>query len=437
MNSRRVESTRELIEMKRKVLIVVENEPVPFDRRVWLEACALRENGYDVTVLCPRRHDFPRGHEMIDGIRVYRHPMTEAGSGLLGYTREYGCALFWEILYSWWIYLRHGFSVIQGCNPPDLIFLVALTFRLFGVKYIFDVHDVSPELYFGKYGKKGVVYKLQLWLEKLSFRSSDVVICTNGSYRKLAIRRGGADPASTFIVRNGPDLRSFKSVPANPALKFGKPYLVGYVGVMGSQDGLDILLEVARYIKGLGRRDVHFTCIGGGSCLNQLREMVREKDLEDMVTFTGRIPDAPMIEILSTADVCVNPDRPCEMNSMSTMVKIMEYMALGKPIVQFDMKEGRFSAAGASLYADNENQVADFAAKILWLLANPAERRRMGELGRRRVEKELAWQYSVEHLMAAYEKASTKHGPLLPQPRASIDESSGDAEHAAAPSAGK
>lgn len=418
--------------MKRKILIVVENEPVPFDRRVWLQACALRENGYDVTVLCPRRRDFPGGHEVIDGIRVYRHPMTEAGSGLLGYATEYGCALFWELLYSWWIYLQHGFLVIQGCNPPDLIFLVALTFRLFGVKYIFDLHDVSPELYFGKYGKKGIVYKLQLWLEKLSFRWSDVVICTNGSYRKVAITRGGADPANTFIVRNGPDLSSFKSVPANPALKFGKPFLVGYVGVMGPQDGLDILLDVARYVKDVGRRDVHFTCIGGGSCLDQLRQMAREKDLEDIVNFTGRIPDEPMIEILSTADVCVNPDRPCEMNSMSTMVKIMEYMALGKPIVQFDMKEGRFSAAGASLYADNENQIADFAAKILWLLANPAERHRMGEMGRRRVEKELAWRYSVEHLLAAYERAFNKRGASRAQPDTSFDESRGDAEHAAA-----
>jgi glycosyltransferase involved in cell wall biosynthesis len=399
--------------MSGKVLIIVENLPVPFDRRVWKEACSLRANGYDVTVLCPRGKGYDRGHEIIDGIHVYRHPMSKEGSSRIGYLWEYSCALFWEFWYSWWIYLRRGFHVIQGCNPPDLIFLVALPFKLLGVRYIFDHHDVGPELYFAKYGKKGILYRIQIWLEKLCYRSSEAVMSTNNSYRDLAVNRGGVDPQDAFVVRNGPDLRTFKSVPPNPALKYGKRYLVGYVGTMSVQEGLEILLDAALHIKNLGRRDIHFTCIGGGPGLARLQKMARTKNLEDMVNFTGRIPDDEMLEILSTADVCVNPDKPCEMNNISTMIKITEYMALAKPIVQFDLKEGRFTAMDASLYADNQNCVADFAAKVLWLLENPDERRRMGEFGRKRVEEELDWQHSVKNLLAAYQRAFSKATSFL------------------------
>jgi glycosyltransferase involved in cell wall biosynthesis len=337
--------------------------------------------------------------------------MPKEGNSPLGYLWEYGCALFWEFLYSWWIYLRHGFHVIQGCNPPDDIFLVALPFKILGVKYIFDHHDANPELYFSKYEKEGFFYKAQVWLEKLTYRFSDVVMATNNSYRDLAISRGGLDPEDVFVVRNGPDLKTFKAVPPNSALKYGKPYLIGYVGTMSIQEGLDILLDVALHIKNSGRRDIHFTCVGGGPGLTGLRKMAQDKNLEDTVNFTGRIPDGQLLEILSTADVCVNPDKPCQMNDISTMIKIMEYMALGKPIVQFDLKEGRFSAKDASLYGDNHDLVADFASKILWLLENPEERKRMGEFGRRRIEQELEWKYSVENLLAAYQRAFRKRTP--------------------------
>jgi glycosyltransferase involved in cell wall biosynthesis len=288
--------------------------------------------------------------------------------------------------------------------------LIALPFKLLGVKYIFDHHDASPELYFSKFGKKGLFYKIQVWLERLTYSFSDVAMATNGSYRNLAITRGGLHPEDVFIVRNGPDLSTFTPVPPNPVLKYGKPHLIGYVGTMSVQEGLDMLLDVALHVKKLGRSDIHFTCVGGGSELARLRKMTRDKGLEDMVNFTGRIPDEQLMEILSTADVCINPDKPCEMNDISTMIKIMEYMALGKPIVQFDLKEGRFSAQGASLYADRRNPVTDFASKILWLLDHPAERKRMGELGRRRVEQELAWEYSVESLLAAYARVFIKSG---------------------------
>ena len=391
--------------MTNKILIIVENLPVPFDQRVWKEASSLQKAGYRVTVLCPRGKGYERGHEVIDGIHIHRHPLPKEGNSALGYVREYASALLWEFLYTWWIYLRRGFNVIQGCNPPDNIFLIAVPFKLLGVKYIFDHHDANPELYLSKFGRRGVFYQIQVWLEKLTYRASDVVMATNGSYRDLAIARGGLDPQNVFVVRNGPDLETFKPVPADVSLKYGKKYLVGYVGTMSVQDGLDILLDIALHIKNLGRRDIHFTCVGGGPGLPSLRKMLQEKDLSDMVDFTGRIPDQQLLEILSTADVCVNPDKPCEMNDISTMIKIMEYMALGKPIVQFDLKEGRFSARDAAIYADIENQVPDFAAKILWLLDNPDERERMGEFGRKRVANDLAWDYSVDNLLAAYRKA--------------------------------
>jgi glycosyltransferase involved in cell wall biosynthesis len=324
---------------------------------------------------------------------------------------EYGWALFWEFVYAWWIYLKHGFAVIQGCNPPDNIFLVALPFKLLGVKYLFDHHDATPELYDSKSGKGTLMCTVLLWLEKMTFRFSDAVMATNNSYKALAIKRGGLAPEDVFVVRNGPDPRIFKAVSPAPVLKEGKPYLVGYVGTMNVQDGLDILIEVAQYLKNAGRRDIRFVCIGTGPELPALRQMVLERDLAGMMSFTGRISDEELLQILSTAEICVNPDRPCEMNDISTMIKIMEYMALGKPIVQFDSREGRFSAQEASLYADRQDAVADFANKILWLLDRPGERTKMGEFGRKRVEKELAWDYSVPHLLAAYQKVFSKRHP--------------------------
>lgn len=394
--------------MKRKVLVIVENATVPPDPRVWKEAVALTNADYEVTVLCPRRKGFKKGYEFKDGIHIYRHPMPNGGNGISEYFWEYGCALFWEFLYSWWIYLRRGFEVIQGCNPPDDIFLVALPFKLLGVKFIFDHHDVNPELYLAKYERMDLFYRILVWLEKLTFRFSDVVISTNDSYKEIAMTRGGRAPENVFVVRNGPDRRTFNPVPPIPSLKHDKEYLIGYVGVMGAQDSLDILLDVADQIRSLGRTDIHFTCIGSGPDLPKLMKIHSEKNLGDMVNFTGRIPDKDLLEILSTADICVNPDKPCRMNDVSTMIKVMEYMALGKPIVQFDLKEGRISAQEASLYCDTKDQVADFSRKILWLIDHPEERRRMGEFGRMRVKGELAWDHSIAPLLAAYDKAFTK-----------------------------
>ena len=393
---------------KRKILIIVENLPVPFDSRVWKEACALRDAGYQVCVLSPRGRGYAQQYELLEGVHIYRHPMPKEGSTAVGYLWEYGCALFWEFLYAWWIFLTRGFQCIQGCNPPDNIFLVALPFQLFGVKYIFDHHDANPELYLSKYERRDALYKAQVWLEEMTYRFSDVVMATNESYRSLAIERGRRDAKDVFVVRNGPDLDKFRLVPAQPSLKHGKQWLVGYVGTMSIQEGLDILIDVAAYIREMGRADVHFTCVGGGPGLQGLRQLVTQKGLENFVDFTGRVPDSELLDILSTADVCVNPDKPCEMNDISTMIKIAEYMALGKPIVQFDLKEGRATAGDASLYSDNQDQVADFARKILWLLDHPEERQKMGAIGRKRIEQQFAWKYSIDNLLLAFERAFEK-----------------------------
>lgn len=393
---------------KTRVLIIVENLPVPFDTRVWKEARALQQHGYEVTVLCPRGKGFMKVHEVLDDVHIYRHPMVPEGNSALGYLLEYGCALFWEFLFAWWIFLARGFDVIQGCNPPDNIFLIALPFKLWGVSYLFDHHDAIPELYLSKYERQDLLFRVQKWLEIATYKSASVVMATNESYKALAIERGGHSPEDVFVVRNGPDLTTFRPVRALSALKYGKPYLVGYVGTMSIQEGLDILIDVAALIRDRGRNDVHFTCVGGGPSLAALRRMVEERNLEDRFNFTGRVPDKELLEVLSTADVCVNPDKPCEMNDISTMIKIAEYMALGKPIVQFDLKEGRYTAGEASLYSRGEALVKDFAEKILWLLDHPEERERMGRYGQQRVQEHLAWEHSVGNLIAAYQRVIQK-----------------------------
>lgn len=394
--------------MNKHVLIIVENLPVPFDRRVWKEACALHEAGYQVTVLCPRAKGYTDRHVTLNDINIYRYPMSSEGNGLISYVWEYGWALFWQLTYAWWIYITIGFDIIQGCNPPDNIFLVALPFRLFGVKYIFDHHDASPELYQAKCKRNGLMYLLLLLLEQLTYSFSNAVIVTNESYKELAIKRGRVDSDAVFVVRNGPDLATIKPVPPNLALKYGKPHLVGYVGTMSYQEGLDILVEVVQQIRNSRRSDVHFTCVGGGPALPALRQLAKDRGVEDMINFTGRVSDHELLEVLSTADVCVNPDKPCKMNDMSTMIKIMEYMALGKPIVQFDLREGRFTAQEASLYANTEDSVTDFASKVLWLLDHPEHRQQMSDFAIKRVEQELAWKYSIANLLLAYKYVNSQ-----------------------------
>jgi glycosyltransferase involved in cell wall biosynthesis len=389
----------------RKVLIIVENLPVPFDRRVWQEARTLRDAGALVCVICPVGKGYDERYELIDGIHVYRHALPVEAKGALGFLLEYSAALFHELRLALRVFLTHGFDVIHGCNPPDLIFLVALPFKLLGRKYIFDHHDINPELYESKFKKRGLFWELLRAAEWLTFKTANVVISTNESYRQIAICRGGRRPEDVFVVRSGPDLSRVRAVPPNPAWRRGRDFLVGYVGVMGEQEGIDLLLESAMHVvQTQGRRDIQFCLVGGGPSLVDLKAQAERMGLSEYVTFTGRAPDQVLFEVLSTADVCVNPDRVNPMNDKSTMNKILEYMAMGKPIVQFEVTEGRFSAGEASLYA-KPNDPIDFAEKLLALLADPEARKRMGAEGRARIESRFAWKYEVPHLLRAYQRA--------------------------------
>jgi glycosyltransferase involved in cell wall biosynthesis len=388
---------------ERRVLILVENLPSPFDRRVWQEAGALRDAGYGVSIVCPTGKGCEKGYEVIDGIHIWRYGLPREAAGALGYLVEYSAALLFSFILTFKVLFKRGFDVIHACNPPDLFFLIGGFFKLFGKKFVFDHHDASPELYEAKFGRRGVFYRLMLLLEKLTFRTADISIATNQSYRRIAIERGGMDPAKVFVVRSGPSLERMRIVPPVEALKQGRRYLVGYVGVMGKQEGIDYLLRAAAHlVHEMKRSDVHFGLVGGGTSLDEMKALARELGVSEHVTFTGRVSDGAMLAMLNTADVCVNPDVANEMNDISTMNKVMEYMALGKPIVQFDLAEGRFSAQQASLYA-RRNDAVDLACSIAELLDDPARRAAMGAFGRRRVVHELEWRHEAPKLLAAYE----------------------------------
>jgi glycosyltransferase involved in cell wall biosynthesis len=393
----------------RRVLIIVENLPSPFDRRVWQEATTLHDNGYEVSIICPTGKGYEKKYEVIDGIYIYRHNLPVEAEGAVGYLMEYTAAVFWEFVLAWRVLLTRGFDVIHACNPPDNIFLVGGFFKLFGKTFLFDHHDINPELYEAKFGRRDFLYKVMLAWERWTFRTADVSIATNESYKKIAIERGGMAADRVFVVRSGPKLDRLKIIPAVESLKKGRKYLVGYVGVMGRQEGIDYLLRAAQTIVfELGRKDIHFGLVGGGTSLDEMKAYANELGLTDYVTFTGRVPDQEMLEMLNTADVCVNPDVANEMNDKSTMNKIMEYMALAKPIVQFDLTEGRVSAQEASLYA-KKNDVKDMAHKIVELLDDAARRETMGKYGRERVETTLAWEHEVPNLLAAYDALFDRH----------------------------
>lgn len=390
---------------RRRVLIIVENLPVPFDRRVWQEATTLHKAGYRVSVVCPKNKGYLKSYEELEGIHIHRYSLPVEADTPAGYVLEYGLALFWQFVLAIRISLGRGFDVIHACNPPDNIFLVGAFFRLFGKRFIFDHHDLCPELFAAKFSGKPLLKKLTFLLERCTFAVAKVSIATNDSYKRIAIERGRMRAEDVFVVRSGPNLSRLKILPPSPELKKGRKYLVGYVGVMGKQEGIDYLLRAIRSIVFERQRtDVHFGLVGGGTELEVMIDYARELDVADYVTFTGRIPDNEMLAMLNTADICVNPDEVNEMNRLSTMNKVMEYMALGKAQVQFDMTEGRVSAGEASLYA-KENDPEDFANKILQLLDDEPMRARMGSHGRKRIEQELNWEHEAPKLLAAYEAA--------------------------------
>lgn len=396
-------NTAAMVSAPRRVLIIVENLPCPFDRRVWQEARTLAGAGYCVSIICPKGKGYEKGFEELDGIAIYRHSQPFEGSGAFGYLAEYSWALSAEFILSLRVLMGRGFDVIHACNPPDMLFLIGGFYKLFGKKFLFDHHDINPELYEAKFNRRDRLYRLMLWLERLTFKTADVCLATNESYRRIAIDRGGRSASKVFVVRSGPDLNRLKILPPQSALKNGRRYLVGYVGVMGQQEGIGGLLEAIQHIvRVAGRSDIQFVLVGGGTELPALQAQAQQLGIADYVTFTGRVPDAQLLQVLNTADVCVNPDVANEMNDKSTMNKIMEYMALGKPIVQFDLLEGRVSAQDASLYA-KRNDPVDLARQIVSLIDDEPLRRRMGQVGRERIKNALAWEHEAPRLLAAYE----------------------------------
>jgi glycosyltransferase involved in cell wall biosynthesis len=390
-----------------RVLHLSENLTLPFDRRVWMELNALRNAGFDVSAVCPMGDGGTASFEVLNDIHIWRYPAPPVASGLVSYV--------WEFLYCWlqtaWLTLRvsgrRGFDVIHTANPPDTFWAIALPFKLFGVKFVFDHHDLCPELYLSRFGEKGAGTLPHLalqWLERMQFRTADVVISTNESYRQVALSRGGKREDRVFVVRSGPSRQRFGTVRSpEPALKRGRPYLVAYLGVMAPQDGVDHLVRAARVlVLDRGRRDVAFTFIGAGDSFEELTQLTRDLGLAEYCEFTGRIPDDEVERILATADVCVSPDPKNPLNDVSTMNKVLEYMACAKPVVCYDLREHRFSAGEGALYAEAD-VVGDLAAKIAQLLDDAPLRARMGEYNRRRFLDQMAWEHNASELLRAYE----------------------------------
>lgn len=387
------------------ILIIVENLPLPFDRRVWMESNTLKKNGYEVHIICPKGKGYESDYEEINDIHIYRHNLPPEESSTKGYLREYSHALWHEFRLARKIKKKHGFDVIHACNPPDLIFLVASWFKLFyGTKFIFDHHDLNPELYESKFNKRGFFYSALKISERLTFSLADTVISTNQSYKEIAETRGKKEPENVIVVRSGPDLRFFNKVEPNQKFNNGRKYLVGYLGVMGEFDGVDHLVKAAHYlIKEKGRNDIQFCFVGGGPMLESLSKLSKKLGIEENVEFTGRVSDEELIERLSSCDVCANPDPLNPLNDKSTMNKILEYMALERPIVQYDLLEGKRSAGEASLYAE-PNNIEDLGDKIVLLLENEEMRKQMGRIGRKRMEEEFEWKFQEEKLLNAYKK---------------------------------
>jgi glycosyltransferase involved in cell wall biosynthesis len=395
-----------------RILVIVENQTVPADRRVWNECRALVAAGYGVSVICPGRPDEP-AYEELDGVRLYRYPEPAESSSRLSFLYEFAYSWIRTAALTIRVLVRDGFDVIQACNPPDIYFAIAAPFKLLGRRFVFDQHDLSPEMYVSRFGPGPSAFLLGLrLLERVTYQVADEVISTNQWYRKIALSRGHRRPENVTVVRNGPDLQRMWRRPARSNLKNGKPLLCCFVGVMDSHDGVDLALRAAHHVvHDLGRRDCHFAFLGDGESLPELRRLASALLLEDWVTFTGWAKDDMIFDYLSTADVGLQPDPKNPRVDISTPTKTMEYMAFELPVVAFDLKETRATAGDAAVYAE-PNDFASYARLVNELLDDPQRRARMGLLGRRRVEEELAWDHQKVGYLAVYDR-------LLRPPRAS------------------
>ena len=365
-----------------KVLMLIENLSFPWDRRMRHLGLALQQAGYEVRVICPKGENQDRSSfEVIQGVRVYRYPMIYQASGGLGYLVEYSWALVCTAFLSLFVWLRDGFDIIHSANPPDIFFILAWPFKLLGKKYVYDQHDVCPELYESKFERRGSVYRALLLLEKFTFRTADLVISTNQSYREIARQRGSIEDERSAIVRNGVDRSQFYRRTPRPELREPFPYMALYLGVMGKQDGVDRVIQTAHHlVHSYGRKDVLFLMVGKGECYQELQDLSWELRVSEMVRFVGHIPDDLLLDYLSTTDVCLAPDPPDQMNQLSTMTKIMEYMACERPIVSFNLVETRRSAGDAAIYVDGDDP-KEFAKTLNELLNDAPRRERMGRVG--------------------------------------------------------
>jgi glycosyltransferase involved in cell wall biosynthesis len=383
----------------------VQNLPVPFDRRVWLECGTLTRAGYQVAVVCPKGPGDPSYAEL-DGVELYKYRPYAPGGPKVTFVLEY----LYSFLATLWLTVkaarRGRFAVIQSCNPPDIFWPIGVGFRLLhGSKFVFDHHDLCPETYDERFpGGPRVIAWVLHFMERRTMRSADHVISTNDSFRSLVIERDGVAPERVTVVRTGPDPERLKPVPPHPDLRRGRDHLVAYIGVMGPQDGVDLVLGVADVVVNeLGRRDVGFVLIGSGDSFRDLVALRDRLGLADFVEFTGRIPDEEVAAILSSADLGISPDPKNGLNEFCTMNKTMEYMAFGLPVVAFALRETQVSAADAALYA-TPNDVHDLTRVLLDLLGDELRRRSMGIAGRTRVERELAWSHQATRYLGVYEQ---------------------------------
>jgi len=388
----------------KKVLMLVENVPAPADRRVWPEAITLRDHGFQVSIVSPKGpFEHQESYVCIEGIHIYRYKIPTIGHKFTAYIVEYAIAILMTFVLSFKVWFRHGFDVIHAANPPDLFFLIGLFYRLFGKKFIFDQHDLSPELFQVKFKPSvKLLRKFLLFLEMCSYRTAHLIITSNVSQKRFAIERGHCHPDKVYVVRNGPNLKHLRLVTPEPGLKGKRRYLLAYVGVIDVQDGVEYCLyALHNLVHKCGRRDVSLIVIGGGNQLRRLQTLAHELELDEYIDFTGWTRPEDVARYLAVADVGLVPDPQNGLNEYSTMIKTMEYMALGKPVVAFDLAETRYSAQDGALYAV-PNLVEDFADKIETLLDDGERRLRMGELGRKRVEEALSWDIAKENLLLAY-----------------------------------
>lgn len=394
----------EVILNKPAVLIVVENLPVPLDRRVWQESLALRDAGYEVVVICPQMHGQVAAEETLEGIHIFRHPLSTEAKGFWGFFVEYASAIWGETRLAWKVWRRFRFKVVHICNPPDLLFLTALPFKLLGVRVIYDVHDLWPEMFEAKFNGRGLFYWAVRAAERLTYATADVVLTTNDTVRNVALGRGRKRPERVFMVRTAPKIPK-GDFSADPSLKKGRAYLVGYVGVMGSADGVHHLLEAADHlVKSLGRKDIQFLLMGTGPEYDRLVALRDQLGLQAYVDLPGWMTGEGLFRALQTIDLGVSCDPKNGYNDACTMNKVLEYMAFGKPQVMFDLVESRASAADAGYYV-KEISARSLAEGIQRLVDDPALRHSMGQLGAERFRKWVDWGRSVEQLEQAYQVA--------------------------------